>query len=389
MHHFALLISHKKCIASALISDKLTRNIRFSSTEPNLKCSKCSTISASKIYHLVHLDRHLRKGKVFPCFKCRKIFLAPFWFIQHQCLMEISNDSPPLSISPAITANYRYGKVDKNIRDMILTCPNLNCTKKYNFMSGIFGHLQLRTPCLLELFKSKKVEFEWNCSVDFEKMANKVYKLEATAIQCDICNEICLSEIGYLMHVDHHRLNVTLECLQCKTEFVTICSFYSHACQTKSSSYCIMCDAFKKREAHPYIQRRSIIQKQQPGKKRNVAELAKSIEILMDEIMNYKVEDEEEGPMSKPNKKDPKVNNEYQNTFIDYLNSAGQGNHTVHDPGENIIDLSEDDAGSLNNSDSAEGEFDSIEDLLAESGDEYIEPDFEIKSEENPVDSNL
>ena len=149
-----------------------------------------------------------------------------------------------------------------------------------------------------------------------------------------------------------------------------------------------MCDAFKKREAHPYIQRRSIIQKQQPGKKRNVAELAKSIEILMDEIMNYKVEDEEEGPMSKPNKKDTKVNNEYQNTFIDYLNSAGQGNHMA-DPGENIIDLSEDDAGSLNNSDGAEGEFDSIEDLLAESGDEYIEPDFEIKSEENPVDSNL
>lgn len=368
-------------IASAIICDKLTRNIKFSSTETNLKCDKCSLISASKIYYLVHLDRHLRKGRVFPCYKCRKIFLAPFWFIQHQCSMEFTIETSSLSISPEMTAVCLYEKVDKKVRDMILTCPNLNCSKKYNFMSGIFSHLQLRTPCLLGLVKSKKVEFEWNCSIDFEKLVLKVYKIEATVIQCDICNEICLSEIAYLMHIDHHRLHITLECLQCQTEFVTVCSFYSHTCQTKTAPFCIICDAFKKREANPYVNRKSIIANEQAGKDRNVGELAKSIETLMDAIMNYKEEDDNEDPSTEVNTKDSNVDNQFQNRFIDYLNSANEENGIGHS-GENIIDLSEDDSGSLNNS-GAEEVFDSVEDLLAESdGDEYIEPDFEIKSEE-------
>ena len=369
--------SDHSTVANAIISDMLTKNIILSSLS-NLKCEKCPTVSLSKMYHFVHLDRHLRKGRVFPCYKCRKIFLAPFWFIQHRCVEDISTDTSLLSISNDLTTDYLYGKVDKNIRDLILTCPSSNCSKKYEFISGMFGHLQLRTPCLMRLVKNKTIEFEWNCSIDFGKLITRLHNLEETAIQCEICNEICHSELGYLMHVDHHRLNVTLECRKCFTDYFTACSFYSHSCITKSTHFCLICDEFKKRESDPYIQKKPM--KSSVGKSKNITELARSIENLMDNIMNYNGE-ENDPDMRVPSEENTnEANNQYQNTFIDYLNNTLEGNH-IGDPGLNVIDLSEDDSG-LGNASGDKEAFDSIEDLLAESdGDEYMEPDFEVKSE--------
>ena len=359
-------------IPIAILTDKLTRNIQFHSNDLELKCGQCSHVSASKIYHLVHLDRHLRKGRVYPCYKCAKIYLAPYWFIQHKCLMEIKTESSTIRIAPEINVHYLYEKVDKSVRDRILTCPMLNCSKKYNFISGIFSHLQLRTPCLLGLIKGKKMEFEWDCSVDFEKLIKRVYKIETSMIQCEICNEICFSELAYLMHVDHHRLHTTLECLQCNTEFMTVCSFYNHSCQTQSSPFCVLCNAFKIREATPYVYKKPAFPNEPEIKQRNIGELAKSIEVLMDEIVNYNEDDDDEAT-SEP--KPMASNARYQKTFIDFLNNSNGGNG--NQPEEIVIDLSDDDNSSLTTD-----VFDSVDDLLAGSDDdEYIEPGFEIKSE--------
>ena len=128
----------------------------------------------------------------------------------------------------------------------------------------------------------------------------------------------------------------------------------------------------------PYIKKSPV--KSSIRKSKNITELARSIENLMDKIMNYNGE-ENDPDMRVPSEENTnEANNQYQNTFIDYLNNTLEGNH-IGDPGENVIDLSEDDSG-LGNASGDKEAFDSIEDLLAESdGDEYMEPDFEVKSE--------
>jgi len=364
----------EKNIPITFLTEKLTRNLQLDSKE--LKCGQCSMVSSSTIYYLVHLDRHLRRGRVFPCYKCAKIYLAPFWFVQHKCLMEISLESAKLQISPETNVAYLYGKVDKSVKDLILTCPNLNCTKKYDFMSGMFSHLQLRTPCFLGLLKARKIEFEWNYCVDFEKLINKVYKINASMIQCDICNEICLSEVSYMMHIDHHRLHISLECLKCNTDFVTVCSFYNHSCQTKSSPFCILCDAYKKREATPYIiVEASVLPNKSISKLMDINQLAKSIDNLMEEIFNYN-EDTDSTSLNTPQK----VIAPYQNRFIEFLNNTNGGSVTEN-PEESTINLSDDISNSSGSEGRKEDAFESVEDLLADSGDEYIEPAFEIKFE--------
>ena len=64
----------------------------------------------------------------------------------------------------------------------------------------------------------------------------------------------------------------------------------------------------------------------------------------MDKIMNYNGEENAQAIRVDNEKTTDDANNQYQNTFIDYLNNTLEGNH-IGDPEENVIDLSEDDSG--------------------------------------------
>ena len=65
-------------------------------------------------------------------------------------------------------------------------------------------------------------------------------------VQCQVCSELCLGAMGYMMHMDHHLVNSDLECPKCKRYgFPTICQFYNHSCARPETKYCASCDEMR------------------------------------------------------------------------------------------------------------------------------------------------
>lgn len=216
---------------------------------------------------------------------------------------------------------------------------------------------------MIQLVSRKIIELEAECYFDLEKLLTEVTS-PSTAIQCDFCNEICLSETGYMMHVDHHRLNVFLECTGCNLSFSRVCAFYGHSCQTKLTEFCLLCNAFSKREGDPYIidtvfQRFAVVENTE--EKVDIKKLAKSIEDLVEKIMNFK---EDEANVTKENSTEPipsaKINN-----YFDH-NTRDEGSSIVNQE-EIIIDLGADEDPVYNASCESDHTYAPIEDLLADS----------------------
>jgi len=94
------------------------------------------------------------------------------------------------------------------------------------------------------------------------------------------------SEIGYMMHVDHHRFKISLVCNQCNLVYKTVCMFYNHACQRKKQPFCVICSGYESKEAKTYfIQVQRVLENESNT---DIKALAKSIDELMYEIVNFK-----------------------------------------------------------------------------------------------------
>ena len=69
-------------------------------------------------------------------------------------------------------------------------------------------------------------------------------------IQCEVCDEQCLGVVSYLLHMDHHKLDVALECAQCRRSMQTYCQFYSHYCDQLQFRSCIFCEEMRMSEVN-------------------------------------------------------------------------------------------------------------------------------------------
>ena len=67
-------------------------------------------------------------------------------------------------------------------------------------------------------------------------------------VTCHVCDEVCLGLVSYLLHVDHHKLDVALVCAKCQRTMQTYCEFYSHYCDDLQQRCCIFCEEMRMSE---------------------------------------------------------------------------------------------------------------------------------------------
>ena len=205
-----------------------------------LICGTCNKAFRNKAYFVLHQEIHIGIGYIYPCSKCCRIFLSSYYHYQHGCFQDLP---PKRSYRPRPVENI-YETIERSIVKTALTCPV--CQKKCHYISQLFSHLHIGSPCLFSLLTTR-ITLDHQLSFDFQALVQQTQHFEVEVVRCEVCEETCVGQVAYIMHMDHHKLTALLECEGCcrlgssAGYFSSLCSFYGHSCHEANSKYCIFC----------------------------------------------------------------------------------------------------------------------------------------------------
>ena len=228
-------------------------------------CDTCHRKFINKSFLQLHQEIHIEIGYIFPCSRCGRVFLSSYYFLQHGCFRYVLPKRTFLNKIEKISTNNIYGKIESGIVKAALTCPV--CEKKCEYVSQLFSHLHLGSPCLFSLLH--RVRLDHQISFDFQGLVQQAAQFSPSLIGCEVCDETCVGEVAYIMHMDHHKLNGLLDCEGCYrysdhldvlkfevndifrstgSHFSSLCAFYSHSCHDTHSKFCIFCQQLEQAE---------------------------------------------------------------------------------------------------------------------------------------------
>ena len=225
-----------------------------------LNCGTCNKTFKNKAYFVLHQEIHIGIGYIYPCSKCCRIFLSSYYHYQHQCFQDLP---PKRTYQPRPVENI-YGKIDSAIVRSALTCPV--CQKRCDYISQLFSHLHIGSPCLFSLLGSLAT-VDHQLSFDFQTLVQLTQPFEVEIVRCEVCEEPCVGQVAYIMHMDHHKLKALLDCEGCYRRgseaaeragttyfrssagyYFSLCSFYGHSCHESNSKYCVFCHQLNQSE---------------------------------------------------------------------------------------------------------------------------------------------
>ena len=175
-------------------------------------CGTCHKKFPNKVYLQLHKEIHIELGNIYPCYKCGRVFLSSYYYLQHRCFLYVIPKRTFHHNIPRVEANNIYGKIESSIVNTALTCPV--CGKKVEYISRLFSHLHLGSNCLYSLLK--RVSLDHEMSFDFQGLVQEVGKFSLSLVGCEACDETCVGQVAYMMHMDHHQLSAQLQCEGCR-----------------------------------------------------------------------------------------------------------------------------------------------------------------------------
>jgi len=245
----------KKCGSTGNLTETIQAFKACLSSDSNddvASCEICHKKFRSKGYLQLHKEVHIEIGHIFPCSKCGKIYLSSWYYLQHKCFLFFHPKRLYCNKIQPIPVDNIYGKIACTIVATALTCPI--CERKFEYISQVFSHLHLGSACLASLLDRVRLDHE--LSFDFQALVQEKTQFQLSLVVCEVCEETCVGEVAYIMHMDHHSLRTLLECEGCHRAsgetFYSLCSFYSHSCHDPNSRYCIFCDQLAQVESVKY-----------------------------------------------------------------------------------------------------------------------------------------
>ena len=103
-----------------------------------------------------------------------------------------------------------YSRLTSEVVRQVLTCSV--CGKATSSMSQLVSHLHTGSDCLAGYFSANLMSLDTDLGVDLvPALLAGVTRDTRVVVTCHVCGEACLGVISYMLHVDHHRLDVALE----------------------------------------------------------------------------------------------------------------------------------------------------------------------------------
>ena len=154
-----------------------------------LTCGICNKTFRNKAYFVLHQETHIGIGYIYPCSKCSRIFLSSFYHFQHKCFQDLP---PKRTYEPRSVENI-YGTIERSIVRAALTCPV--CQKKCDYISQLFSHIHLGSPCLFTLLTTRVV-VDQELSFDFQALVQQSHQFDVEIVRCEVCEETCVGQVS-------------------------------------------------------------------------------------------------------------------------------------------------------------------------------------------------
>ena len=192
----------------------------------------CGFRSTSVLQYCMHSDKHVPdSGELFACCICTGLFFTPFSIYRHKCFVRLELDNGKL-LRPNQLFSV-YAAVSSTTLDLLLACPS--CGKRYDYISGLLNHLKKSNSRCLAALSCNYTKFltpERNLSLS--KLFLSQFGLVEVPTQCEVCQEMLISELAYCMHKDHHTVagDAKFVCKGCQADCTSPCAFYRHTCSS-------------------------------------------------------------------------------------------------------------------------------------------------------------
>ena len=192
----------------------------------------CGFRSTSVLQYCMHSDKHVPdSGELFACCLCTGLFFTPFSIYRHKCFVRLElKDGKVLRPNQLFSV---YAAVSSKTLDLLLACPS--CGKRYDYISGLLNHLKKSNSRCLAALSCNYTKFltpERNLSLS--KLFLSKFGLVEVPTQCEVCQEMLISELAYCMHKDHHTVagDAKFVCKGCQADCTSPCAFYRHTCSS-------------------------------------------------------------------------------------------------------------------------------------------------------------
>ena len=192
----------------------------------------CGFRSTSVLQYCMHSDKHVPdSGELFACCLCTGLFFTPFSIYRHKCFVRLELENGKL-LRPNQLFSV-YAAVSKKTLTLLLACPS--CGKKYDYISGLLNHLKKsNSRCLAALSGNYTKYLTPERNLSLGKLFLDKFGLAEIATQCEVCQEMLVSELAYCMHKDHHTVagDAKFVCKGCQADCTSPCAFYRHTCSS-------------------------------------------------------------------------------------------------------------------------------------------------------------
>ena len=192
----------------------------------------CGFRSTSVLQYCMHSDKHVPdSGELFACCLCTGLFFTPFSIYRHKCFVRLELDNGKV-LRPNQLFSV-YAAVSANTLDLLLACPS--CGKRYDYVSGLLNHLKKsNSRCLAALSCNYTKFLTQERNLSLSKLFLDKFGLVEVPTQCEVCQEMLISELAYCMHKDHHTVagDAKFVCKGCQADCTSPCAFYRHTCSS-------------------------------------------------------------------------------------------------------------------------------------------------------------